>query len=191
MANRRILLIDDCIDTLDLVKAALEGDFEVYGIQDSRQAETAIEISEPDAVILDLMMPHRSGFEILDDLKGGRDGKKPTPVIVLSCKKSREDQVNAYEKGARLFLSKPFEPDRLLRMVTMFFEGETKPPTPKSHSIRDIERMMNLRAQFTMTGLPKPDFGAESGRMSSRGGTKGAKKSAAAKDAPAEPNRED
>ena len=169
MGIRRILLIDDCIDTLDLVKAALEDEFEIYGIQDSRQAEMAIEVVEPDAVILDLMMPHRSGFDILDKIRETARGRKRAPVIILSCKKTREDQVKAYEKGARLYLNKPFEPDRLLRMVKMFFDGQSdEDQEPKTYRLKDVERVMGLRAQFTMSGLPMPDLGAEGGRLSSR-----------------------
>ena len=69
-----------------------------------------------DAIILDLMMPERSGFDVLNSLKIIMNNKVP-PVIILSARYSTQDMVKASEMGATKYLVKPTKPDKLLETV--------------------------------------------------------------------------
>lgn len=152
---RRILLVDDCEDTLDLLRAALEEDYEIFGIEDPRQTQAAFDVFEPDVVILDLMMPEISGFDILERYKD-KKGKSP-PIVVLSCKSSADDQKRAYALGAGLYLTKPIEPDRLKRNLKLFIEGAKIVARPKQFNFSEATRMMEMRSQFTVSQLPIPE----------------------------------
>lgn len=153
MGRRRIMVVDDCSDTLELLKTTLEEHYEVYGIQEPARALDALEIAEPDAVILDLMMPGKSGFDILDEAAESTPTVRNTPIIVLSCKRSVDAQKTAYAKGAKLYFSKPFDPDRLLRLLAMFFDGAEIPSREKHHKLIDVDRLVRLRASAQIRGI--------------------------------------
>lgn len=153
MTQRRILVVDDCVDTVDLLKATLEGEYEVYGLRDPAKVFDAVELAQPDAVILDLMMPGLSGFDILE-LKGATPAAiRSTPFIVLSCKRAVEDQKKAYELGAKLYCSKPFDPDRLLKLLKTFFDGEPVTHRPKMLKLGEVDKMLHLRGRFMVSQL--------------------------------------
>jgi DNA-binding response OmpR family regulator len=149
MSRKRILLVDDCIDTLELLKTALEENFEVFGIEDPHRFDDAADLFEPDLVILDLMMPKINGFALLDRAMAPSSRTKKIPFIVLSAKHSVDDQKKAFEKGARLYLQKPFEPDRLLRNLMLYVESSEMVEKPKRHSLREVEKAMELRSTFS------------------------------------------
>jgi CheY-like chemotaxis protein len=153
MGQRRILVVDDCVDTIELLKAALEERYEVYGIQESVRVFDAVELAEPDLVILDLMMPLVSGFDILDELPRCPPIIRTTPFVILSCKRNLEDQKKAYAKGAKLYFSKPFEPERLLKLIDMFFENSRAPERAKRHRLKEVERLIELRGHYKLSHL--------------------------------------
>lgn len=143
-----MLVVDDNIDTVDLLKTALDSDFEVFGINKPDQTFAAIEVGEPDLVVLDLMMPRVSGFDVLDRAEELGGIFKRIPYIVLSCKKGVDDQKKAYEKGASMYYQKPFEPARLLRNLTMFMGNSGILPGPKQYRVEELARMIELRESY-------------------------------------------
>src|SRR5262249_36528173 len=70
----------------------------------------------PDLVILDVMMPGLSGFEVLRRLKADPE-TEPIPVIMLTARSESEDALEGYDRGAQWYLSKPFDPAELLNYV--------------------------------------------------------------------------
>lgn len=160
MDLRRVLLIDDCIDNHELIREALAGAFEVFGLADPMRFKDALEVAEPDLIILDLLMPKKSGFDILEEFNQmkGDQAQLPLPVIVLSAKRSVENHKRAYALGAILYLNKPFEPERLLRNIKMLMEN-TKLPAfkPKRFALQEIEKQLALRASFQQSRLIHED----------------------------------
>ncbi len=144
----RMLVVDDNIDTVDLLMTALDSDFEVFGIDKPDQTFAAIEVGEPDLVVLDLMMPRISGFDVLDRAEELGGVFKRIPYVVLSCKKGVDDQKKAYEKGASMFYHKPFEPDRLLRNMKMFMGNSGIAPGAKQYRVEELARMIELRESY-------------------------------------------
>jgi two-component system phosphate regulon response regulator PhoB len=117
----RILCIDDDNDTLDLVKIVLErAGYEVNCAVGWDEVLDFIHKSEDtkrpyDVIILDIMMPEQSGFDVLSSMKVVL--RPIPPVIFLTAKYSMEDMVQASDMGAAKYLVKPTTPDKLLEAV--------------------------------------------------------------------------
>lgn len=173
MTLRRVLLVDDCIDNHELIREALAGEYEVYGLADPLRFQDALKVAEPDLIILDLLMPKKSGFEILEEFNRmkGKSDHLPLPVIVLSAKRSVENHKRAYALGAVLYLNKPFEPDRLLRNIKMLMDNTKLPPLkPKSYKIGEIDHQLELRSSFKSSTFIHEDEARKAGMSAQTAG---------------------
>jgi len=126
MAKKRILLVDDEMDFVKMLQARLriEG-YEVLVAEDGIQGVQIARRERPDLIILDIMMPGMDGHTVYDTLK------KSTltwsiPVIYLTAKTSQADELLAMEKGAKHYLTKPYNPAMLLEMVKSALAAEDK-----------------------------------------------------------------
>jgi len=126
-----ILVVEDNPSILDIVKAILEGTG--YGVQSARnglEAFSCLEEQRPDLIILDIMMPHMDGLEILERLKGTAETSS-IPVILLTAMAQQEDMLKGYKLGADYYMPKPFDSTHLID-VTKFLlskdrNTQTKP----------------------------------------------------------------
>lgn len=113
----RILVVEDDLDVLDTVLMILEAeDYEVEGIADPRDALDRARALQPDLVISDLMMPHMSGYDVLETLRGDAT-LALTPFIFLTAKATPEAMRTGMGLGADDYLTKPFVLDDLLRAI--------------------------------------------------------------------------
>jgi len=140
----RVLAIDDDRDILDLINITLTPAFEVLTLSDSVDAVEIIDIFEPDIVLVDIMMPRVTGYQIIELLRQSPKHQHAV-VVVLSAKDSSRDIKYGYKLGANLYLTKPFQPDRLLKNIQMLTSGLGK-PRPKTYSMRDVQIRMQLIA---------------------------------------------
>jgi DNA-binding response OmpR family regulator len=111
-----ILVCDDELPLRELIKAALGDGFDCVEAEDAAQAEALLDRTRIDAVVLDVMLPGKSGLELLAELRG-RPSSADTPVIVVSAWQSDADRRAATDAGADAFVGKPFDPDELVRVV--------------------------------------------------------------------------
>lgn len=113
-----LLVCDDELVLRSLIRAALEPEgFAVVEASDGDEALDLARRERPDLVVLDLMMPGRSGLEVLAELR--RDPElAATPVLMLSARTQTADREAAAAAGADRFLSKPFSPRELTVVVT-------------------------------------------------------------------------
>ncbi|QID33701.1 response regulator transcription factor [Pampinifervens florentissimum] len=108
----KVLLVEDDRLLGESLKEYLESEgFLVDWIYDSREFFDLLEVSIYDAIVLDLMMPHISGEELLRELREKGD---TTPVLILTAKGRIEDKEKCFSLGADDYLTKPFEPKELL-----------------------------------------------------------------------------
>jgi DNA-binding response OmpR family regulator len=116
MQNRpKILICDDEPLMTASIEAVLNtGNYHVQSTNSARQALTLIHAESPDLVILDLMMPVMTGFEILDAVDRERCD---AAFIIVTGENSLDSAVKAIRKGASDYLRKPFEPDELIIRV--------------------------------------------------------------------------
>jgi CheY-like chemotaxis protein len=110
-----VLLADDDPAIMRIVDAQLKAaGYRTQLVFDGVAAASAIAEKEPDVVLLDLMMPKRTGFDVLAEL--GQRQKRPR-VIVLSARGREEDVTRAFSLGADDYMTKPFSPQELMARV--------------------------------------------------------------------------
>jgi two-component system KDP operon response regulator KdpE len=103
--NPVVLVIDDEVQIQRLLKLGLvEGKFRVLPARTAGEALESLASMTPDVVVLDLGLPDRSGFEVLQEIRK----KSSVPVIVLSVREGEADKVRAFELGADDYVTKPF-----------------------------------------------------------------------------------
>ena len=109
-----ILVVDDDNRIRELIKEYLsDNDFIVSTAVDAENAKIKLEQIKFDLVVLDVMMPGQSGFELTKEIKKNID----MPVILLTAKGEAENRVKGLELGADDYLGKPFEPKELLLRI--------------------------------------------------------------------------
>lgn len=115
---RRALVVEDNEHAAYLLKFMLErSGFEATVAPNGRDAKAALENLEPvDVVLLDLMLPYVSGYQLLTEIRGNRDWMH-VPVVVVSAKVLEDDVIRALDMGANDYVTKPFRPHELLARV--------------------------------------------------------------------------
>jgi CheY-like chemotaxis protein len=107
-ARPRILVIDDELEILIIFSEILEVEgFDVVITTDGYKAEEIVDTQNVDAILLDLGMPERDGYELLDVFK---EHHPNTPIIVVTGKASADAATSCFKKGAADFLTKPVSP---------------------------------------------------------------------------------
>jgi len=113
---KRILLVDDDREIVESMRAALEAlGHEILVARDGNQGLALAEREDPDLVILDMMMPKRSGFLVLEKLR--RTRQVPTRVIMITANEGSRHKAYAEMLGVDDYIRKPFPMDRLLDSV--------------------------------------------------------------------------
>ena len=111
----RILVVDDDLSSSDAIKAVLEANhFNVLVARDGGQAQATFTMRQPDLVIMDVMLPQETGFEICEPLKI-LDPR--IPVVFLTAVDLDEARQLAHRVGADGYLIKPVSPQRLLEQI--------------------------------------------------------------------------
>ena len=106
-----ILVVDDDEGIRSLVKKYLnENQYLINTASDAEDASKKIKIIKFDLIVLDIMMPGKSGLEFIKENKKNLD----TPIILLTAKGQADERVQGLETGADDYLPKPFEPKELL-----------------------------------------------------------------------------
>lgn len=114
MEPRKILLVEDEEGIINIEKAYLEkAGFKVEKAMDGNEALEQYTAFAPDLVVLDLMLPKKSGEEVLQSIKEQKD----TPVIIVSAKSEEDDRVENLRNGCDDYMVKPFSARELVERV--------------------------------------------------------------------------
>jgi len=117
VARKKILLVDDDREIVESMRIALDASgFETVVARDGNQGLAMAEREDPDLVILDMMMPKRSGFLVLEKLR--RTRPVPLRVIMITANEGSRHKAYAEMLGVDDYIRKPFAMDRLLESVT-------------------------------------------------------------------------
>jgi DNA-binding response OmpR family regulator len=155
MPKHRVLIIDDEMDFVKMLQARLQIEgYEVLVAEDGIKGIQVARKEQPDLIILDIMMPGMDGHMVCDMLK------KSTvtwsiPVIYLTAKVGLADEALAMEKGAKYFLTKPYNPGALLEMVRSAIEGaeeQKKKPVRVLIIDRDLNFVDEAEARLKVSG---------------------------------------
>ena len=123
LEGKKILVVDDDRDIRTAMEMAL-ADLgpEVISVGDGNQAVKQIEESDPDLVVLDMMLPKRSGFLVLERIKRDRTpGEKPF-VIMVTGNLGNRHKIYAERLGVDKYITKPFRMNKLLEAITELLE---------------------------------------------------------------------
>ncbi len=114
--GRRVLLVDDDAEIVESMRTVLESKgYEILVARDGNQGLLMAEREKPDLVVLDMMMPKRSGFLVLERLR--RSHPVPVRVIMITANEGSRHKAYAEMLGVDDYLRKPFSMDRLLDSV--------------------------------------------------------------------------
>lgn len=113
---KRILLVDDDAEIVESMRTVLESrGYHILVARDGNQGLALAEGEEPDLVVLDMMMPKRSGFLVLEKLRRSRPN--PMRVIMITANEGSRHKAYAEMLGVDDYIRKPFAMDRLLESV--------------------------------------------------------------------------
>ncbi|MFH1115287.1 MAG: response regulator transcription factor [Pseudomonadota bacterium] len=126
MKKKKILVVDDEEDILELVKYNLEKDgYRVTCVTTGEQALEIIRSDTPDAIVLDLMLPGQDGLDVCRKLKGAPE-TSTVPILMLTAKGEDADIVTGLELGADDYVTKPFSPRVLLARIRAVLRRRNK-----------------------------------------------------------------
>ncbi|MBP6431592.1 MAG: response regulator transcription factor [Ferruginibacter sp.] len=135
---KKILIADDEPDILEIVKFNLEAEgFEVSTAKSGNEAIEAAKKHKPDLIILDVMMPYKTGIEVCNILRLQPDFSK-TLIIFLSALSDEITEVKGLETGADDYLTKPISPKILISKINALFR-RLQPSTSTIIKVGDIE----------------------------------------------------
>jgi two-component system alkaline phosphatase synthesis response regulator PhoP len=174
MAGKRVLVVDDDVKTVELVKLYLNRDgYRVITAYDGVEALRLAREGHPDLIVLDLMLPGIDGLEVCHTLRTESD----VPIIMLTAKTTDQDKLAGLGLGADDYVTKPFSPRELaarVRAVLRRLPGERGPNEIKHgklivnflrHEASLASKPLNLTTlEFKLLGV----FAKEPGRVFSR-----------------------
>ena len=125
-AKKRVLAIDDNADIRDLIAFVLRREnYEVSTAPDGISGLEIIKDTKPDLVILDVVMPEFSGYDVLEAVRSDKSSKiRDIPVLMITSKSSTDDIDQALELGASSYIVKPFRPAKLVTKVASLLGEE-------------------------------------------------------------------
>jgi CheY-like chemotaxis protein len=107
LSGSRILIVDDNLPHCELLEAYLAGEgYEIQIVNDGQEALAAVEQREPDMILLDIMMPRMSGYEVCQRLKS-QDETRNIPILMVTALNESGDIEKAVSAGCDDFLTKP------------------------------------------------------------------------------------
>jgi DNA-binding response OmpR family regulator len=127
MGNKRVLVVDDDVKTVELVKLYLNRDgYHVLTAYDGVEALRLAREGHPDLIVLDLMLPGLDGLNVCSTLRTESD----VPIIMLTAKTTDQDKLTGLDLGADDYMTKPFSPRELaarVRAILRRLPGERGP----------------------------------------------------------------
>ena len=117
--KQRILAIDDNADIRELIAFILRREnYEVSTASNGMAGLEMIKGAKPDLIILDVVMPEFSGYDVLEAVRSDKSSKiRDIPVLMITSKSSTDDIDQALELGATAYIVKPFRPAKLVTKV--------------------------------------------------------------------------
>lgn len=141
----KVLIVDDEPDVRALVRSSLafaNQDLTPLEAGDGDEALSMIYSERPDLVVLDLALPRRDGFALLEQVRQKTD----LPIIVLTARGLEEDKVKGLRLGADDYLTKPFSPRELVARIESVLR-RSAPKTPRTGLIETHDLVIDLTAR--------------------------------------------
>jgi signal transduction histidine kinase len=149
----RVLIADDEPDMLRFLRLQLEDQFEVVEAADGQQAVDRAAQFLPEAVLCDLMMPEKDGFQICQELRA-KTSTQTIPVLLLTARADEETKLAALKVGASDFLSKPFSTTELrVRLANLVASHQLQRELARQKQILEatLEHLKDTEAQLVQS----------------------------------------
>ena len=133
----RLLVVDDEIRILNFLRSNLKAlGYEVVTASNGLEALEQFHASQPDLILLDILMPKMNGLDVLKEIRGF----STVPVIFLSAKGSEREKITGLDMGADDYIPKPFSPDELVSRIEAVMRRfrPNEPKIPAELSLGDI-----------------------------------------------------
>ncbi len=124
-ARKTILIVDDDADVIHYMKELLSPHYNVLDRFDADSAYVLMKEEAPDIVVSDVVMPNKTGYELCRQIKENIQ-LSHIPVVLLTAKATVEDQVEGFDCGADAYVTKPFEPQYLLALISSQLKNREK-----------------------------------------------------------------
>ncbi len=120
--SKKILIVDDEEDVVDVVKVVLESEgYEVITSENGKKALEVLKTQHPDLIILDIMMPEMDGVEVCSRLRK-MEKMNDVPIVMFSAKLSAVDKKESFDAGADGFITKPFNTKGFTTSIRTYLE---------------------------------------------------------------------
>lgn len=162
----RLLLVDDEPGLREAVQAYLEDSgFTVEVASNARDGWELLQQMSPDLVISDIMMPQVDGYQFLKQMRED-ERFQALPVVFLTARGMTTDRIQGYQAGCDAYLSKPFDPDELVAIVSNLLErraaanraaagdGDTPDIADMARQIAEIRALLTQRGAIAQTPAP-------------------------------------
>ena len=124
--TQKILVIDDEPEITDIVETYFQGlGYDVAAANSGLDGLNKAREFKPNLVLLDIMMPDTTGYEVCNELKG-MDSMKGVPVVFLTGRDTREDSGRSFQAGGDMFVKKPFSCERLADIIKIALSSASK-----------------------------------------------------------------
>jgi len=119
--KQKLLVVDDNPENLAILYKTLRDEYELTGASNGQDALRLVQTTNPDLILLDIMMPEMSGFEVCRILKE-QDAFSDIPVIFITALIEAADEARGFEVGAVDYITKPFKPAILKHRIITHLE---------------------------------------------------------------------
>ena len=124
--NKKILVIDDEQDLVEVVRFRLKANgYDVIVAYNGKDGLEKARTQNPALIILDLMLPEIDGYKICRMLKFDKKYKH-IPIIIFTARAQEDDKKMGEQTGADAYVTKPFEPDKLISIINEMLEKQSK-----------------------------------------------------------------
>jgi two-component system, OmpR family, alkaline phosphatase synthesis response regulator PhoP len=161
MAQRKVLIVDDEADIIDLLAYNLEQ--EGFTVMTAMDGETAIDLAreeKPDLVLLDIMMPKMDGIEACRQIRAIPELKQ-VYIIFLTARSEEYSEVAGFDVGADDYISKPIKPRVLISRIKAVMRREQAQDTPDVLKVHDLEILRDeyvVKHRDQILNLPRKEF---------------------------------
>jgi sigma-B regulation protein RsbU (phosphoserine phosphatase) len=155
LSESRVLIVDDIRTNVDILVAALDGEFKLSVALDGQQALDAVRRNPPDLVLLDIVMPGLDGYEVCRRLRAA-EATRELPIMFLSSLEDAKDKAHGFEVGGNDYLTKPFEVLEVRARVRSLLKAKAYADAVRAAAERDLRIAREIQ-----TGLLPADIEAQ------------------------------
>lgn len=119
--RKKVLAVDDNSDNLVIMEKILEQDYEVKTAETGEEALQIAQDFQPDLILLDIMLPKMSGYQVCEQLRAD-SAFNNTTIIMVSAKGMVSERYQGHEAGADDYITKPFNEEELLESISFFLK---------------------------------------------------------------------